>query len=131
MTPMNNAALSLPHLGFSGGSVGSISLPKVLRPERAGRQRENSGVPVRDLSDWDFDRHSGTLAAGKLAILRVGVPPDSLTTWALVVKCSPVMSPVERLYRWIKPVPKLRSLLPNSGEHFAADAWHTGTNVAI
>jgi hypothetical protein len=35
----------------------------------------------------------------------------------------------QKLSSWLKPVPLLRRLLPNNGEHSARDAWHVGANV--
>src|SRR3954462_15824739 len=83
--------------------------------------------------DWTFniDRRFGSLSPGGAAVFEIGVPPDSRTNWAVTVKYWPVKSPVETtLDNWLKPIPKVRRLLPNSGDHFAADAWHRGTNGA-
>jgi hypothetical protein len=83
-----------------------------------------------DLSSWNFPRQTGTLAAGKSFSLQVGIPPDSGTNWALTIKYWPKTSSVENtLAGWFKPFPMLRNILPNSADHFAASAWHQGTNI--
>jgi hypothetical protein len=58
------------------------------------------------------------------------VPTGSNAVWTVGVKYKTPMSPLEhKLFTWCKPVPMLRSLLPNNGDHFVYDSWHMGTNV--
>jgi hypothetical protein len=83
-----------------------------------------------DMSAWSFDPRGGVLSNGESTTIQIGVPADSRTPWAVTLKYRTFKSPIEsKLYGWLKPVPKLRRLLPNDGDHFAADAWHVGTNV--
>jgi hypothetical protein len=73
----------------------------------------------------------GALSNGESARIGVSVPPDVRTNWVVTVKYWARTSPVEnRLNAWLKPLPMLRNLLPNSDAHYASDVWHTGTNVA-
>jgi hypothetical protein len=72
----------------------------------------------------------GDLPAGGSAVLQARVPPDPGTNWTISVRYWPAKTAVEtRLDAWLKPVPKLRNLLPNSGDHWSACTWHTRTNV--
>ena len=83
--------------------------------------------------DWtrNIARQFGSLSPGESAVFEIGVPPDS-TNWAVTIKYWPEKSSVEkRLDAWLTSVPKLRRLLPNDGDHFASDVWHTGTNVTV
>jgi hypothetical protein len=77
-----------------------------------------------------FSAAEGLIPAGQSAIFEVPVPPDPSTNWAVTVRYFTSKGQVEqRLQAWLAPIPKLRNLLPNSGDHFASDVWHTGTNV--
>jgi hypothetical protein len=85
-----------------------------------------------DPSAWNFDPKGGVLSNGQSATIKVGVPPCPGTNWAVTVKYWPVWTPLEtKLNSWLKPVPQLRRLLPNDGEHFAASGWYSGTNITI
>jgi hypothetical protein len=81
-------------------------------------------------SPWYFRPLSGVLSNDTWAAIQVRVPPDPLANWAVAVKCRANQSPVEKmLHGWLAPFPKLQSLLPNSGDNFAASGWYAGTNV--
>ena len=58
------------------------------------------------------------------------VSPDSNSLWAAGVNWTTTGSTLEeKLDSWLKPVPRMRRLLPNNGGGCAWDTWHTGTNV--
>ena len=81
-------------------------------------------------AEWAFDPSHGWLQPGETATIKVGVLQDSGTIWRVTVGYSCVESRVERtLHDWLRPIPKLRRLLPNDNYHLAADTWHQGTNV--
>jgi hypothetical protein len=76
-----------------------------------------------------FGMPHGALAAGQSDVVHIGVP-DSRTNWAVTITYWPIKGPVEKtLDEWLKPVPMLRSMLPNSSEHYAAANLYPGTNV--
>jgi hypothetical protein len=68
---------------------------------------------------------------GKQNITYELTPADSTVTWTVEVRYKTRMNGLEqKLSSWLKPVPFLRRLLPNNGEHSARAAWYVGTNVA-
>jgi hypothetical protein len=91
------------------------------------------GTDERDMTFGEnFRPQFGTLSNGQSATLEVAVPPNPHTTWEPRVKYSSIMSPLEtKFYSWLKPVPKLRGILPSYGGGFAASVWYSGTNITI
>ena len=75
-------------------------------------------------------RPYGTLPSGQWTNVYAPMPSDSVTAWQPGVEYKTPMSPLERtLSSWLAPVPKLRVLLPNYGEHSVYGTWHSGTNL--
>jgi hypothetical protein len=72
----------------------------------------------------------GTLNPGDHTNFFTQVPPDGYVVWAAGVTYDTQWSPLEKtLSSWLKPVPKLRGLLPNAGSRVARDVWHPLTNA--